>query len=76
MDLSSFQSTVAAAQNAGGSVPLNTLQGGALYARPTADSRGLIVGVSAGSPGTITNFVQATCSGTVYGLDVVLTPPA
>ncbi len=62
--------------NFGEAMPVDTLQGSAVYIRPPANDReGLIVGDSAGASGTPTNFVQATCRGTVYGLDAVLSPP-
>ncbi|BDA47639.1 hypothetical protein COCOBI_10-4900 [Coccomyxa sp. Obi] len=79
-----FNTTVAASgsspqspnPNFGGAVPVDTLQGSAVFIRPPAnDNQGLIVGDSAGTSGTPTNFVQATCLGTVYGLDAVLSPP-
>ena len=59
-----------------GYLPLDTLQGSSLYIRPSANNQSLLVGESARASGTPTNFAQATCSGTVYGLDVVLSPPA
>ena len=59
----------------GGAVPVDTLQGSAVYIRPSAsDSEGLIVSDSVGVSESPTNFVQATCRGTVYGLDDVLSP--
>ncbi|EIE23732.1 hypothetical protein COCSUDRAFT_41892 [Coccomyxa subellipsoidea C-169] len=79
-DVSSFH-TVAAAGGQdskldySGAVPMDTLQGNSVYIRPNADKGGLLVGDSARAAGTPTNFAQATCSGSVYGLDIVLSPP-
>ncbi len=58
-----------------GAVPMDTLQGNSVYIRPNADKGGLLVGDSARAAGTPTNFAQATCSGSVYGLGIVLSPP-